>query len=213
MIVGIIGVIITILIPLSGLIYNRKRKCKVYYETVWKKSSSLNVKEVLGTRPFDKYYYQRPEDNLICEGLNNKENVLIIGPPLSGKSRAAYQALTSLNKPHDVIIPKHTDINLETFLFPKHLKFWRPQIIFIDDLHRFIEIQNFEYLFRIATENNLVIVATCRSGIEHKKVKKKVLDKNIDLETIFGKNIELKRVSEDVGKEIADKVGTVWDSV
>jgi len=207
-------IIIVILVPLIGFLYHRYRKHKAYYEIIWKKSSWLKPRELLKERPFNKYYYQRPEDNLIREGLNNKKNVLIMGRPLSGKSRAAYQALTNLNKPHNVIIPRCTDINLETFVFPKCLSFWRPRTILIDDLHRFVEQQNFEHLFRIAIENNVTIVATCRSGMEHKKVKNKMLDRNIDLETIFGRNtIELGRVSEDVGKEIANKVGVIWGDV
>jgi len=209
----IIAILLAILIPLIAFLYNRNRKIKAYYEVVWKKSSSLKPKEVLGMRPFDKYYYQRPEDDLIGESLNREENVLIIGPPLSGKSRAAYQALMNLSKPYDVIIPKCTDISRENFIFPRHLKFWRPRIILFDDLHRLVEQQNFERLFEVARENNVVIVATCRSGIEHKKVKNKMLDKNVDLEIIFANSIELKKVSEDVGKQIAHEVGKNWDEV
>jgi hypothetical protein len=209
----IIGILSAILIALVGFIYNRNRKLKAYYEIIWKKSSSLKPKEVLGMRPFNKYYYQRPEDNLIGGSLNKKENVLIVGSPLSGKSRAAYQALMNLSKPYDVIIPKCTDINRETFPFPKHIRFWRPRIILLDDLHRLVEQQNFEHLFEIAMSNNVIIFATCRSGIEYKKVKKKMLDKNMDLETIFANNLELKRLSEDVGKKIASEVKRNWDEV
>jgi len=209
----LIGILSAIPITLAVFIYNRNRKLKAYYEIIWKKSSSLKPKEVLGMRPFDKYYYQRPEDDLIGGSLNKKENVLIIGPPLSGKSRAAYQALMNLSKPHDVIIPKCTDINRGNFLFPKHLKFWRPRIILFDDLHRLVEQQNFEHLFEVARENNVIIIATCRSGMEHKKVKIKMLDKNMDLETIFANSIELKRVSADAGKKIASEVGINWGEV
>jgi tetratricopeptide (TPR) repeat protein len=209
----LIGILSAIPITLAVFIYNRNRKIKAYYEIVWEKSSSLKPKEVLGMRPFNKYYYQRPEDNLIGGSLNKKENVLIVGPPLSGKSRAAYQGLINLSKPHDIIIPKCTDINRENFLFPKHVKFWRPRIILFDDLHRLVEQQNFEHLFEIAMRNNVIIFATCRSGIEYKKVKKKMLDKNMDVETIFANNIELKRVLEDTGRKIAHEVGKNWDEV
>ena len=217
-ILAIVGIILAVLIPLIGFFYRRHREknrtLKKYYEITGKKSSKLKPKEVLGERPFNRYYYKRPEDDLVVKSLDNKKNVLIIGPPLSGKSRAAYQALTNLNKPHDVTIPRCTDIDLETFSFPKRFKFWRPRIILVDDLHRFVEQQNFEYLFRIAIQNNVIIFATCRSEMEHKKVKSKMLDKNIDLETIFDKNvIELGRVPEDIGKEIANEVGIIWTDV
>jgi len=209
----LIGILSAIPITLAVFIYNRNKKLKAYYEVIWKKSSSLKPKDVLGMRPFDKYYYQRPEDDSIGESLNKEENVLIIGPPLSGKSRAAYQTLVNLSKPHDVIIPKCTDINRESFLFPKHLTFWRSRIILFDDLHRLVEQQNFEYLFDIARRNNVIIFATCRSGMEYKKAKKKMLDKNMDLETIFANSIELERISADAGKKIAHEVGKNWDEV
>ena len=209
----IIGILSAILIALVGFIYNRNRKIKAYYEVVWRKSSSLKPKEVLGMRPFDSYYYHRPEDDLIGESLDKEENVLIIGPPLSGKSRAAYQALRKLSKPHDVIVPKCTDIDRGNFLFPKHLNFWRPRIILFDDLHRLVEQRNFECLFEAARENNAIIIATCRSGMEYQKAKNKMLDKNMDLETIFANSIELKKISEDTGRKIANEVEINWDKV
>ncbi len=214
-IIGIIvSILLAVLIPLVVFIYNGRRKLKKYYEVIWKKLSSLKPIEVLRERPFETYYYQRPEDDLIAKSLNNRKNVLIIGPPLSGKSRAAYQALTNLNKPHAVTIPRSTDIDLETFSLPKRLKFWRPRTVLVDDLQRFVEQQNFEELFRLAMQNNVVILATCRSEMEHTKVKNKMLDKNIDLATIFGENvIELERVSEDVGQQIAREAGITWDNV
>lgn len=209
----VIGIVSAVLIALVGFIYNRTRKIRAYFEVVWKKSSSLKPQEMLGMRPFDKYYYPRPEDNLIAGSLNNKENILIIGAPLSGKSRSTYQSLINLSKPHDVIIPKCTDINRENYIFPRHIRFWRPQVILLDDLHRLVEQQNFEHLFETAMRNDVMIVATCRSGMEYKKVKRKMLDKNMDLETIFANNIELQRVSEDTGREIANEVGKDWDEV
>ncbi len=209
----IISILLAVLIPLVVSIYNGRRKLKKYYETIWKKSSCLKPKEVLGERPFKKYYYQRPDDDLIVKSLSNRKNVLIIGPPLSGKSRAAYQALTNLNKPHAVTIPRCTDIDLETFSLPKRLEFWRPRTVFVDDLHRFVEQQNFDHLFRLAVQNNVVILATCRSEVEYKKVQDKMLDKNIGLATIFDNVIELERVSEDTGKDIAREAGITWDDV
>ncbi|MDP2845192.1 MAG: hypothetical protein Q8N79_03835, partial [Candidatus Methanoperedens sp.] len=172
------------------------------------KSSSLKPKDVLGTRPFNPYYYRRQKDDLIDESLSNKKNLLIIGSPLSGKSRALFQALTNLNEPQKVAIPICKDINPETFQFPK-----KNEIIVIDDLHRFVEQHNFDHLFRIALENKVAIAATCRSGIEYKKVENKMLDENILLETTFENIIELPRISNEVGKEIADKVKISWGEV
>lgn len=213
-IIGIIGLLLVILVPLTGFSYRRYRQLKGYYEIIARKSSTLKPRDILKERPFEEYYYRREADNLISGCLSRKESVLLIGPPLSGKSRAAYQALIDLDKPHDVVVPRCRDIDLETFIFPTVARFWRQRIILFDDLQRFVEQRNFEHLFREAIQNNLVILATCRSGMEHIKAKKRMLDKNIDLETVFGKNIiELGRISETVGKEIADEVGKSWDAI
>ena len=170
------------------------------------KSSSLKPEDMLGTRPFNPYYYRRQEDDLIDKSLINKNNVLIIGSPIAGKTRALFQALNKLNEPQKIAIPICKDINSETFALPKNT-----EIIVIDDLHRFVEQQNFDHLFRIAIESNVVIAATCWSEIEYKKVKNKMLHKNILLKTIFENIIELSRVSKDVGKEIADKARLAID--
>jgi tetratricopeptide (TPR) repeat protein len=204
-IITIIGIIIGILTPLVGLcvfFYRRKKKVKAIYSFTGK-SSSLKPKDVLGMRPFKEYYYQRPQDDSINACLKNRKNILIVGPPLSGKTRAAYQALSELNEPQDVAIPICKDINPETFKFPKNTN-----IIFIDDLHRFVEQQNFDHLFSTSIKNNITIIATCRSEVEYKKVKSKM-----DLETTFENIIELPRISEGEGKKIAEKVNINWDEV
>lgn len=209
----IIGIVLTVVVPLIGHFYHKSKKFKALYHVVWKKSSSLKPEEVLGERPFKEYYYTRQEDDRIRKCLNDKNSALIIGPPLSGKTRAAYQALISQNKPCDVLIPRCDNINLETFIFPKNFRFWRPRIILIDDLHRFVEQQNFEHLFKVAKDHSAIIVSTCRGEIEYQKVKNKMAEKGMDLEKIFCEVIELKRISEDEGKKIADRVEIKWDEV
>ena len=185
----------------------QSKNLKVLYSFIGK-SSSLKPEDLLGTRPFNPYYYHRQEDDLVDESLSNKKNLLIIGSPLSGKSRALFETLTNLNEPQKVAIPICKNINPETFQLPK-----KTEIIVIDDLHRFVEQQNFDHLFRIAIETNVVIAATCRSEIDYKKVKNKMLDKNILLETTFENIIELPRISNEVGREIADKADISWGEV
>ncbi len=148
----------------------RRRKEKIgalnEFYTFTGKSSSLTPDVLFEKmRRFNKYYYRRKEDDLIDESLKNKENLLIIGPPLGGKSRAIYEALTNLNEPQGVIIPRCKDINPETFIFPENT-----EIIFIDDLHKFMEKQNFEHLLNASLKNNVTVVATCRSAMEYKVV-------------------------------------------
>ena len=39
--------------------YNKNKK---YYDIIWKKSTSLKPKDLLGLRPYSIYYYNREED-------------------------------------------------------------------------------------------------------------------------------------------------------
>jgi len=142
-ILGIIGILLAIAGIIAGIavpiILKRRKILNSIYDVKWKSTTKLKPKEVMGERGSQKtgfrdYYSSRPEDDLILAKIESRENVLIVGPPLAGKTRAAYQAFKRLNKTHNVIIPRCDVINLETFLVPKNWKFWRPRILFLDDL-------------------------------------------------------------------------------
>ena len=209
----IVGIIVTLLIIHMTLFVKRQRAIRAFYEVVWKKSSSLNPEKVLGRRPFNEYH-EREQDKELNKLLSENKNTLVIGQPLAGKTRTIYQALINLNKACDVLIPRCLNIDIESFLIPEHLDFWKKRLIFIDDLQRFVEMENFDHLFKEATKNDFIIVATCRSSFEFKKVKAKFLDKNIGLETIFEDNIiEIDKVSPELGNEIAKKAKIDWDTV
>ena len=209
----IVGIIVTLLTIHMKSFIERQRTIRAFYEVVWKKSSSLNPENVLGGRPFNEYH-EREQDKVLNKLLSENKNTLVIGQPLAGKTRTVYQAFIKLNKACDVLIPRCQNIDIEKFLIPRHLDFWKKQLIFIDDLQRFVEMENFDHLFKEATKNDFIIVATCRSSFEFKKVKAKFLDKNIGLETIFEENIiEIDQVSSELGKEIAKKAKINWDTV
>ncbi len=176
-------------------------------------STSLGKDEILGSRPFNEYYYTRLEDEKVRDCLDGEKSVLIVGPPLGGKTRMVYEALRK-SKKYDLIIPRSTDIDIESFILPRQTKFWKPKLMFIDDLHRFAEQQNFEYMFEICRKNKINLIATCRSEIEYKKTTKRMLDKNLDLETgIFDQIIKVNEISEQQGKEIAENVDRHWNKI
>jgi tetratricopeptide (TPR) repeat protein len=217
-ILGIIGILLGI-VSIAVQIYRRRKLLNSIYDVKWKSTAKLKPKEVMWERGspktgFHDYYSTREEDDSILAKIENRENVLIVGPPLAGKTRAAYQAFKRLSKPHDVIIPKCNDITPETFLVPRDYKFWRPRILFLDDLHKFVEKKGFELLLRFFLGSDTIIVATCRSGIEYKKVEVKIGSGNIDPGLIFGgSGIELKTIAEEEGKLIADAVNIPWANV
>ena len=140
-----------------------------------KKSSSLKPEDILEGRPFHEYYHPCKEDDKIAQFLIEKKNTLIIGRPLSGKTRSLYQALKKLKKPYDVLIPRCDDIKKEYFVIPMHLNLWRRKrkLVILDDLQIFAEKENFDYLLNACLKKKITIVATCQSGLEYKNVEKK----------------------------------------
>ena len=200
-----------ILIPLTGFLYNRKSKHKKYYEIIWKKSSSLKPRNVLGLRAesklgFNEYYYPRKdEDEHIRKKIEKDENVLIVGSPLAGKTRAIYQALISLSKPHDVIIPRFVDINTEDFVIPIRIGSWRKNILVLDDLDKFTENQNYMHLLHELLKRNTLIIACCRSGPEFERLRKKM---GTDISSIFGEPIDMPKISREEGDKVAEQIGT-----
>lgn len=207
-IIDIVSLLLLILIPLTGYIYNRNRKLKSYFEVMWKKSSSLQPEEVLGLRGkskhgFLEYYYERENDKIIRDRISSNKNVLILGNPLAGKSRAVYQALRSSDR--DVLIPRLVDINPESFQIPFHLKFWRRKVVFFDDIDKFTDVQNFNYLIQaILKEKDITIIATCRCGPEYAKLSGKM---ESQLSFIFVDPVEIAKISGEEADEIPKTIG------
>jgi tetratricopeptide (TPR) repeat protein len=218
----IVAIIIVILfgvpnkaLNLLKLIYYRNRRFKSYYDVVWKKSSTLRPEEVLGLRGkpehgFLEYYYERENDKIIRDKIVSNKNVLVLGSPLAGKSRAIYQALRSLEKPRDVLIPRLVDINPESFQIPFHSKFWRKRVVFIDDIDKFADMQNFYYLIReILKKKDIAIVASCRSGPEYAKLSQKM---ESQLSFIFEYPVEIAKISEEEADYIQKTIGAEMPS-
>jgi tetratricopeptide (TPR) repeat protein len=202
-------------------------KPRSYYKVVWREPSKLKPSEVLGLRADPEYgfverFYPRNDNTheLIREKIEGekKENVLIIGTPLSGKTRAIYQALITLKKPYDVIIPKVTDIDPKDHLFPYRLNFlklifwklafWRKEkrrktILLLDDLEKFTEKKNFTTLLQKFLDRNIVIVASCLSGPEYKKLQEEMGK----FSEIFKDPIKVPKISKGEGKKVAEDLG------
>ena len=128
----ILGIIATIAAPAAGYIIKLRKEYKNYYSVIWKSSNKLKARELLGERPFEEYYYTRSIDNQIQRSLERRRNIIIVGPPLSGKTRSFYNALKQLKTPVHLLVPR--SVPVQNFQFPKDFIFWKPQMIFIDCL-------------------------------------------------------------------------------
>jgi tetratricopeptide (TPR) repeat protein len=203
------------MIPLTSFFYNRRRKLYAYYQTIWKKSSRTKPDEILGIRGklgFDPQYYKRPMDEHIKKKIENNQSVLILGGPLSGKSRAVWQALTTLRRSTDVIIPRVASTNPDDFSIPFRFTFWRKSVLLLDNIDEYAEKLNFMYMLHEFLKHNCIVVATCRSGNEFDRLKNKMGE---ELPSLFEDPIEIPKISEEEAKKIADsakkKLPTTFD--
>ena len=139
---------------------------------------------------------------------------MIIGRPLAGKSRAMYQAIAESGLAADITLIRNADIDPSTHFFPLQWRAWRRQIVIIDDLHRFVELENFQLVFRYCAERDIPIVATCRSGTEFEKTKGIMTNNDLYVGSIFGDAIvQVGAVSEEEAKRIAADTGHDWNFV
>ena len=209
----VLGIIATAIVPFIGYVYKTRYEFRNYYSLIWKDSKRIKAKEVLGERPCEDYYLERNVDNFLMRSLERKRNALIIGPPLSGKTRAVYNSLKNLKKSLHVLVPR--SVPMPMFRLPKDYIFWKDKLIFIDDLQYYIERQDsYHLLFREAKEKNLPVIATCHSGREYNKVKNKMIEQNLDMDIIFGEDVlEMEKITPEEGKDVAEKLGMKWDNV
>ncbi|MCC7157951.1 MAG: tetratricopeptide repeat protein [Ignavibacteria bacterium] len=209
----VLGIIVTAIVPFIGYIYKTRKDLRNFYSVIWKKSNKLKAKELLGERPCEDYYYERNVDSFITRALERRRNALIVGPPLSGKTRAIYHSLKNYKTKFKVLIPR--SVSMPAFQFPTDYSLGKNRLIFIDDLQYYIERQDSYHLFfREAKERNIPIIAACHSGREFKKVKNKMTEQNMDIDIIFGDDImEMEKISAEEGRKVAEKLGMKWDNV
>ena len=213
LILTVLGIAATFLAPAIGYIIKQRKDYRSYYSLVWKDSAKLRPKDMLGERPYNDYYFERDYDIQLSRLLERRRNTLVVGAPLSGKTRSVYNTFRKLKK--SAVILSTRSVAMPQFHIPPNFKFWKEKIIFIDDLQYYTERQdNYHLLFKSAKDGKIPVVAICQSGNELKKVKNKMVEQNIDIDIVFGEDIiEFDKLSTETGKEIADRLGMQWDNV
>ncbi|MCZ7370391.1 MAG: hypothetical protein O8C66_07760, partial [Candidatus Methanoperedens sp.] len=204
--VAILIAVISAYAYLVSFTINEYKRLNNIYVVHGKKSSSIKPEDLF-RRPM-LAYYELDEYRSLKKVIDNGDHVLVVGAPLSGKTRAIYEALKTMNPVSNVIIPRIQDIDLEKFEVPLKLTFWRKTIVVLDDIDKFIEKQNFRYLVEEFLKNKAVIIASCRSGIEFEKLQKMEW-----LNSLFKKENSIsfpEEIPDEKGKEIAAKIGVEW---
>ncbi len=209
-IIGIlIGISLAILVPAFGYMWWRNRKLNAYYDVMWKKSSRLKPKDLLpwrGTEDhgFHKFYHLRQEDHQIEQRLSRGDHLLVIGNPLAGKTRAIYQALISSKKKYDVVIPKVLDVyNPLDIHIPSQFTRWRKRVLVLDDIDKFAAKQGFTSFLGEFIKKNVIILATCRKGIEYEMLCRS-LERELEW---FGKSVEISKLSKEEEQQVEQQLG------
>jgi len=167
------------------------------------------------TGRFNDYYYERDVDNELKSNIENiinnllKKHILIMGPPLAGKSRLIYQTLKKLDKNFDFIIPESPN-KLEHNEIIKSIN-GKKKILILDDVYHYINTPNFDdILNRLLYVDNLMIIASCRTNKDFRLFEDRLLNKHLDLENIFN-IINIGKIEQEVAKEIAEQVQIDWN--
>jgi hypothetical protein len=190
------------------IISDRNKNLNNIYIVHGKNSSSIKP-EHLTNRTAPAGYYELDEYKTLKEALKNNGHVLVFGAPLAGKTWAIYYALRTIDPAANVTIPRLKNIdNLEKFVLPFRFAFWRKNILVLDDIDKFTDIQNFKYMVDEFLKNKTVIVASCRTGNELDKLRK-----NEWLCPLFTKNIIdfPANIPDEKGKEIASEIKVEWN--
>lgn len=205
--------IIGVLADILGIIGFDLHSLKIpkFCTVIWKKPIKIKPKH-LEINKFHEYYYETEEMKNLVESLENKENTIIIGKPLSGKTRNIYEAIRRVEKKYAVTIVKNIDIYESNVRFPRLLKFWRTKLIIIDDLHKFVAKINFHLVIREIQKQDCILLFACRSRIEYSRANNKFKKEfNFGLEELFENNkIEIQRISKAEGLGIAKHFGVKW---
>lgn len=188
---GTIATVISIIITFLDFFipgYRKKREnIRNNYKTIWKKSTKLNPRDFFdyGNYKINDFYHMRPYlDEHIKEAIKCNKNCLIIGPPLSGKTRTIYQNIKELQKSVDVIIPFKKDVDFYYELIPRHFCFWRKRILILDDFDIYAKKKDFGVLVDFFIKEGIIIIGSCGSS--------KVLEELkglMNIDSIFGNNI------------------------
>ncbi|CAD7766967.1 MAG: hypothetical protein DNFNHJIP_00372 [Candidatus Argoarchaeum ethanivorans] len=183
-------------------VYDWVRERKDEFRKIWEfyKPIKKLTPEDFKIQKYKKVYISRKSDVTIENILKNGKHILITGKPKVGKTRASYEAIEKLEN-FSVIKPRSEEIEIEKIKIPTLSN--KNFILFLDDLERFIG-RNIDEVINGLKEKSkkLIVVATCRTGKELDLVKK-------ELPSLYREftNIELKKISEEEGRELAKLAG------
>lgn len=133
--------------------------------------------EALGVKEYLDYYRARSDDEAIREKLKEKSGVLVLGKPLSGKTRAAIEAIVASHPSAFLlrIAPERFTIeSIDKLVIPCFFVFFRkPEVVLFFDNIDTLDLSVVDVLIsRLADQtSSIFVVSTCDSGSKELRVK------------------------------------------
>ncbi|MCG3257341.1 MAG: hypothetical protein KAU62_14675 [Candidatus Heimdallarchaeota archaeon] len=189
---------------------------KKYYQIIWKKNKKLKPSEFFEDfRNFQEYYLETVKLKSIAEKIEKNQNILIIGQPLSGKTRLIFELVKKHLQKFRVLKPSYLNVINQNWKIPVNPFFIKNRILILDDLGFLIKLDSFSHLLQHTDKKQIPIIASCRSGNELEKIKNSLKHKGIYLEALFSEvnTYELKKIDISQAKEIADQLNIEWEDV
>ena len=144
------------------------------------------------------YFYETEEYKIVSKLVNDGKNVIIIGKPKAGKTRAIYESIKEIK---DFYVIKFLEKSIDIQEIPDYI-FKGKIIVFLDDLNKFVSNLNLYELIKKLDENSVefTIVATCRSGKEYGIVEENFADDIREFNVI-----ELKDIDNNIANFVSKK--------
>lgn len=183
-----------------------------HFITVWTKPKKINPVKHLGLK-YEPYFYDKlPEFTEILTNLEEQRSVLVIGEPLSGKTRSVYELLKQLKQKYAISIVRNVDQDIDPKI-PRNFRRKRKELLVINDLQEFTRKAFFDQLLQKAKEENIVILGTCRSAIEWENTESILREKLQNRwKKVFDTKIELGKIDEELAKGIVTEIGMEWEN-
>ena len=181
------------------------------YIVIWRQPIFLSPVHIMGSRAKEKkgfvkrFYFEREQDRLIRKALEGGEkSILIVGNPISGKTRAAYEALKRSKRTCFVTVANMDHIDQREYTIPLFFSFffwvWKRRYLFLDDLDALARKGRVKALIDKYDAKDIYIIATCRTGSELET------DVGHELRSCFDVIVEIPKITDDEEKILRKEI-------
>jgi tetratricopeptide (TPR) repeat protein len=178
---------------------------------IYKRTEHLQASDIEPSPAwYDSYFISRSAVDEAATHLISNQSVLLLGVPLIGKTRCAFEALKVL-KGHHVLVLSTND-KAEEINLPRDWIVLKPKlIVFLDNINRFVgRFTPSAFLNRLAGQSgSLTVLATCRSRKEYTSPPgDHTFGQFIDS---YFRKVNVEELTWDQEKDLADHFGRDWD--